>query len=144
MMSQVHSQNSSRKQRIKTYVTENGDTLIQMSISDAKIILKTILEKEINDSLLNVYSVRDSLNKDLITLNTEKICVLEEEKANLTEVIKGLNVIISNNDLVNKQQKTIIEDQIKEIKKQRNLKILGFVTSIVLPLFTISYMLGFK
>jgi hypothetical protein len=139
---QAHSQNLSKNQRVKTYVNESGDTLIQMSISDAKFILKTILLSEISDSLLSVYSTRDSLTNNLITLNTEKICSLEEKNTNLNEVIKGLNAIIANNDLVNNEQKKIIEEQKKEISKQKKLKILGFVASIVLPLFTISYMLG--
>jgi hypothetical protein len=100
------------------------------------------LLSEISDSLLSVYSTRDSLTNNLITLNTEKICSLEEKNTNLNEVIKGLNAIIANNDLVNNEQKKIIEEQKKEISKQKKLKILGFVASIVLPLFTISYMLG--
>ena len=92
----ARSQNISKEQRVQSVINEYGDTVIQMSLSDAKTILKSLLEKEINDSLLDVYTVVDSLNKNKITLLVDKIEILQIEKNNLTEIVNNLNSIIDN------------------------------------------------
>lgn len=142
MMFPVHSQSLSKNQKIRTIVSENGDTLIQMSVSDAKIILKTILEKDVNDSLLSVYMKRDSLNKNLVVLKDDKISDLNIKTKNLESIVISLNKIISNNDLEMKKLKETINAKNDEIRKQRNLKILGFVGSIILPVLSVLFISG--
>jgi vacuolar-type H+-ATPase subunit I/STV1 len=125
------------KGSIESVLNENGDTLIVMSFSDAKLILTDLLEYEITDSLLNVYVERDSLNQKKIIIKEELIKKLELQNENKDKVIQNLEELIKNNkEIISLKDKTI-EEQNKEIKKQRNLKRLGFVGSIVLPILTL-------
>jgi hypothetical protein len=112
-----------------------------MSLSDAKLILSDLLEYEITDSLLNVYVERDSLNSEKIILKDSIIEKLELQNKNKDEIIKNLNDIITNKIKEIEYKDLTIEDQKKEIKKQRNLKRLGFVGSVVLPILTLILLL---
>ena len=73
--------------KIESVVNENGDTLIVMSLSDAKLILTDLLEYEITDSLLNVYIERDSLNQNKIFIKDELIKKLELQNGNKDKII---------------------------------------------------------
>jgi hypothetical protein len=99
------------------------------------------LEYEITDSLLNVYVERDSLNSEKIILKDSIIEKLELQNKNKDEIIKNLNDIITNKIKEIEYKDLTIEDQKKEIKKQRNLKRLGFVGSVVLPILTLILLL---
>jgi hypothetical protein len=123
--------------KIESVVNENGDTLIVMSLSDAKLILTDLLEYEITDSLLNVYIERDSLNQNKIFIKDELIKKLELQNGNKDKIIENLEVIVENSkEIISLKDKTI-EEQKKEIRKQKNLKRLGFVGSVVLPIVTL-------
>jgi len=112
-----------------------------MSLSDAKLILSDLLEYEITDSLLNVYVERDSLNSEKIILKDSIIEKLNLQNKNKDEIIKNLNDIVINKIKEIEYKDLTIEDQKKEIKKQRNLKRLGFVGSVVLPILTLILLL---
>jgi hypothetical protein len=112
-----------------------------MSLSDAKLILSDLLEYEITDSLLNVYVERDSLNSEKIILKDSIIEKLNLQNKNKDEIIKNLNDIVINKIKEIEYKNLTIEDQKKEIKKQRNLKRLGFVGSVVLPILTLILLL---
>jgi len=112
-----------------------------MSLSDAKLILSDLLEYEITDSLLNVYVERDSLNSEKIILKDNIIEKLNLQNKNKDEIIKNLNTIIINKIKEIEYKDLTIEDQKKEIKKQRNLKRLGLVGSVVLPILTLILLL---
>jgi hypothetical protein len=112
-----------------------------MSLSDAKLILSDLLEYEITDSLLNVYVERDSLNSEKIILKDSIIEKLELQNKNKDEIIKNLNDIITNKIKEIDYKDLTIEEQQKEINKQRNLKRLGFVGSVVLPIITLILLL---
>jgi hypothetical protein len=129
------------KGNIKSVVNENGDTLIVMSFSDAKLILTDLLEYEITDSLLNVYVERDSLNSEKIILKDSIIEKLKLQNKNKDEIIKNLNTIVSDKIKEIEYKDLTIEEQKKEIKKQKNLKRLGFVGSVVLPILTLIFLL---
>lgn len=129
------------KGTIESVVNKDGDTLVIMSLSDAKLILSDLLEYEITDSLLNVYVERDSLNSEKIILKDSIIEKLNLQNKNKDEIIKNLNDIIINKIKEIEYKNLIIEDQKKEIKKQRNLKRLGFVGSVVLPILTLILLL---
>lgn len=129
------------KGNIESVLNENGDTLIIMSLSDAKLILTDLLECEITDSLLYVYVERDSLNQKKIYIKDELIKKLELQNDNKDKVIQNLEVVLKNTkEIISLKDKTI-EKQKKEIKKQRNLKRLGFVGSVVLPILTLILLL---
>jgi hypothetical protein len=129
------------KGNIESVVNENGDTLIVMSFSDAKLILTDLLEYEITDSLLNVYVERDSLNSEKIILKDSIIEKLKLQNKNKDEIIKNLNTIVSDKIKEIEYKDLTIEEQKKEIKKQKNLKRLGFVGSVVLPILTLIFLL---
>jgi hypothetical protein len=126
---------------IESVVNKDGDTLIFMSLSDAKLILSDLLEYEITDSLLNVYVERDSLNSEKIILKDSIIEKLELQNKNKDEIIKNLNDIVINKIKEIEYKDLIIEDQKKEIKKQRNLKRLGLVGSVFLSILTLILLL---
>ncbi len=134
----ARSQNTLKEQeRVQAVINEYGDTVIQMSLSDAKLILKVVLEKEINDSLLSVYTVVDSLNKNKISLLVNKIEALQLEKQNLTEMVSNLNAVLKNKDAETQILNDIIKKQKKEIRKQKIIKIVALVGDVVLPVATL-------
>jgi len=126
---------------IESVVNKDGDTLVIMSLSDVKLILSDLLEYEITDSLLNVYVERDSLNSEKIILKDSIIEKLELQNKNKDEIIKNLNDIITNKIKEIDYKDLTIEEQQEEINKQRNLKRLGFVGSVVLPIITLILLL---
>ena len=126
---------------IESVVNKDGDTLVIMSLSDVKLILSDLLEYEITDSLLNVYVERDSLNSEKIILKDSIIEKLELQNKNKDEIIKNLNDNITNKIKEIDYKDLTIEEQQKEINKQRNLKRLGFVGSVVLPILTLILLL---
>jgi hypothetical protein len=111
----MHSQTLSKNQRIKAVVTAKGDTLLQMNISDARKLLKIVLEKEVNDNLLAYYIKRDSLNQDLITIKDEKIKSLIITNYNLQLINENLNKVIANHEANAKELRDVIMKQNKEI-----------------------------
>lgn len=126
---------------IDIVVNKDGDTLVIMSLSDAKLILSDLLEYEITDSLLNVYIERDSLNSEKIILKDSIIEKLNLQNKNKDEIIKNLNDIVTNKIKEIEYKDLTIEEQKKEIKKQKNLKKLGYVGSVVLPILTLILLL---
>jgi len=138
----MHSQTSSIKTpRVQTIVN-NGDTLIQMKLSDAKVILKAVLDGEIADSLISVYQVRDSLMQRTIMLQVSEIRLLNLKSQNQELYTKNLKTIIGNKDSEIKILNDVIVKQKKEIRKQKTLKVVGFIGSVVLPIVTLFIVLG--
>ncbi|MEI6881260.1 MAG: hypothetical protein WCK82_08020 [Bacteroidota bacterium] len=125
------------QERVQAVINEYGDTVIQMSLLDAKLILKVVLEKEVNDSLLDVYTVVDSLNKNKISLLFQKIEVFQIEKQNLNEMVVNLNAIIENKETETQILNETIKKQKKEIRKQKIIKIVALVGDVVLPVTTL-------
>lgn len=134
------SQNIS-KGEVRSVVNESGDTLIVMSLVDAKYILTDLLECEITDSLLTEYVERDSLNTEKIILKDKIISKLEEQNLNKDQIIDNLNSLIKNKDTEISLKDEIIKDREREIKKQKRLKKLGFIGSIALPILTLIILL---
>ena len=144
MALQVDCQTTSKNiERIK-YVKINGDTFIQMNLEDAKIILKGVLDSEIADSLISIYTFRDSVNSSIITMQIEEIRLLQEKSLNQEMLSNNLEEILNNKDsevaLLNK----IIADQKKQIRKQKVIKTLALIGDIALPVITLFVILGLK
>jgi hypothetical protein len=141
-MLQAHSQTLSKTPRVKTIVGQNGDTLIQMNIKDAKVILTTIKEKQVNDELLGVYVARDSNQTKLIMVKDSTIKTLQEVVANNAVMISDAEKINQNQKKEIGSLKSTINENNKEIKKQKILKNMGFIGCIVLPFLTLLYVSG--
>ena len=122
---------------IESLVNDKGDTLIVMHLDDAKMLLTDLLECEVTDSLLNVYVERDSLNKEKIILKDGIINKLKLQNQNSETIIKNLEELLKNKEEEISLKDDIIETQKKEIKKQRNLKRVGFTSAVVLPILTL-------
>ena len=138
MKLQVNSQTTSiTENRVKTFINEKGDTLVQMCYKDARTLLKDVLEYQYTDSLLGVYKDRDSLNTKTITLQKETIVKLSLKEANYETIIENLNGINKNKDDEIAFQLDIIKQQKREIRKQKFYKVLSTIGSIILPIITL-------
>ena len=121
------------KGEIKTIVNSHGDTLIMMRLDDAKIILSDLMELRVVDSLLSIYKLRDSLNSSTITLQKNVIDKLTQKSDNQNIQLTNFQSILNNKNQEIFFKEDVIKAQKKEIRKQKVLKILGFVGSVVLP-----------
>jgi hypothetical protein len=138
MKLQVNSQTTSTTEnRVKTFINEKGDTLVQMCYKDARTLLKDVLEYQYADSLLSVYKDRDSLNTKTITLQKETIIKLSLKESNYETIIGNLKGINKNKDSEIDLQLDIIKQQNKEIKKQKLYKTLSAIGAIILPIITL-------
>jgi signal recognition particle GTPase len=117
---------------VQTHVN-NGDTTIEMSLADAKIILIAILEKDVADSIINNYVIMDSLKSHTIELQLEEIKILQHKSANQENLAENLRLLLDNKDSELKIYEDIIKRLKREVRKQKTLKIIGFVGSVVLP-----------
>ena len=132
-----HSQNILKEPRVQTVINQKGDTLIQLKLSDAKLILAEVLDKEVADSLVNVYMFRDSLNKTTIELQVKEIRALQQKGFNYNQQVANLEKIVGNKDEELEKLNVIIKFQKKEIRKQKTYKILGFTAAVVLPILVL-------
>lgn len=136
MVLQVNSQ-TSLIPRVITTINTKGDTLISFYLKDAKTILKDVLDKPIIDSLLKEYQNRDSIQTKTITLYLKDIKLLTLKSENQEKQIADLYDIIINKDKEIAIDETIIKKQKKEIRKQKILKVVFMITTVVLPVLTL-------
>lgn len=122
---------------VKEIINSNGDTLILMNLEDAKIVLSDLLEYEIVDSLLTVYKEKDTLNTNTISLQKDVIVKLTQKSNNLQSIVDNFEGILQNKNIEIDIKTQIIDHQEVEIKKQKRLKIVGFIGSILLPILTL-------
>lgn len=116
--------------RVKTFINEKGDTLVQMGYEDARVLLEDVLHYEYSDSLLAVYKDRDSLNTKTITLQKEVIVKLSVKESNYEAIIANLNEIIANKDEEVALKDETIKQQKKEIRKQKTYKVLSIIGGV--------------
>jgi len=126
--------------RVSTIINSKGDTLIQMNLADAKIVLTAVLDKEIVDSLLVVYTTKDEINTTIIRLQKSDIKKLQEKSANQEILAANLEKIIANKDIEISFLNETIKKQKKEIRKQKILKIIGYTAAVALPVATVIIM----
>lgn len=123
--------------RVITTINTKGDTLISFYLKDAKTILKDVMDRPIIDSLLKEYQNKDSIQTKTITLQLKDIKLLTLKSENQEKQIADLYDIIINKDKEIAIDETIIKKQKKEIKKQKILKVVFMVTTVVLPVLTL-------
>ncbi len=138
MALQVNSQTISP--RVQALVNSKGDTLIQMTLADAKIVLADVLGKQYSDSLVSVYADRDSVHNNIIVLQKEELLLMSEKFNNQKTISDNLNQVLVNKDTEIALLNDTIKKQKKEIRKQKFLKVLGFTAAVVLPITTIILM----
>lgn len=126
--------------RVQTIVNSKGDTLIQMSLADAKIILVTVFDKQVADSIISIYERRDSLQTSNITLLKTDVEKLRSKNNNLETMLLNYTKIIVNKDNEINLHLETIKQQKKEIRKQKVLKVIGWTAAVVLPITTIILM----
>ena len=143
MVFQGNSQDTLQKSpdRVFTYVNEFGDTMVSMSMNDAKILLEDVLHYRYTDSLLQAYKDKDSLNIESYVKQKKIIVKLSELTTNQKEMIKNLEEVVKNKDVESKLKDDIIDQQDKEIKKQKILKKIGFSGSVILPVLVLILLL---
>ncbi len=138
----MHSQvTSTEKQRVQVLVNKIGDTLVQTTLPDTKIILADLLDKENSDSLVFRYDRLNNLNKKTISFQNDKIITLEKKYND--------EHLISTNceSMVGKKTKEIelLNDTIKQqntkIIKLKLFKIIGIPAIIAVPILTTLLML---
>ena len=133
----VHSQTTSTEDRIKSFVNEKGDTMVVMSYEDAKLLLRDVLYYEYVDSLYHEYKDRDSLNMNTIAMQKNILDAYAQKITNLEIMNTNLNSVITNKDTELSFKDDIIKEQKREIRKQKRLKVLGFIGSVVLPIVVV-------
>lgn len=135
----MHSQNTLIKEpRVQTIINQKGDTLIQFHINDAKILLADVLDKQILDSIVNVYKERDSTSQNQIQLYVKEVRLMQEKSINKDSENANLNKIIElRNTEISELNKTIKQDK-KEIRKQKFYKVLAMISAIALPILVLT------
>lgn len=129
------SQNIS-KGEIKTIVNDENDTLVVMHIYDAMTFLSDLLECELNDTLVDIYVWRDSVNNEKIILKDEVINVLKNKLENTENIVNNLTEYIKNTKQIIKLNRRTINSLKKEVRKHKREKVVAIITSIVLPIIT--------
>lgn len=135
----MHSQTSSTP-RVQTLVNSKGDTLVQMSLVDAKVLLTDLLSKAYSDSLVAEYEKRDSIQHNTIILQKAELDLMKVKFDNQKTISENLEQVLANKDKEIKDLNDVIKKQKKEIRKQKALKIVGFVAAVVLPITTFLFM----
>lgn len=133
---QMSSQNT-LMQRIKTTIDNKGDTLVTLPLADARVILSDLLDYRIVDSLLVEYRKRDSIQTKEISIRIKDIKALQLESINKDSQIYNLQKIVENKIKEIILNEDVIEQQKKEIRKQKFLKIGAMITAVVLPILVL-------
>lgn len=130
--------NAQDKKPVSVFVNEKGDTLIQFNnLSDAKLVLGDLLDKEVMEKLLNKYENKDQIKTAIIILQTKEIINLQKENENNKLILTNYKLIELNNGKEIEQLKKDIKNKDKKI---RNLKIfnrIGYSLAIALPIITL-------
>jgi hypothetical protein len=142
MKLQLHSQSLLPTQSVKTLVTPQGDTLIQMKVQDAKVILTILKECELTDSLVTLYKIETIDKTNMLNIQSETIKILQSKDTNNLKIVKNLNKVVENKDTEIKGYKSDIIKKDKQIKVQKTLKTIGFIGCIILPFLTLLYASG--
>lgn len=118
---------------MKPVVNTKGDTLIQIKLSDAKILLQDVLEKEVCDSTVAKYIQLDGLRSGTIALQKDKIETLETKFSNCNSMVVNLEMVVKNKNTEIGLLNGIVKKQNREILRQKMFKFVGFGVAILIP-----------
>ena len=125
-------------------ISSSGDTILSMRMEDARGILSDVLQKEILDSLVIQYEIKDSLNIGQISILKSQILELIGKSSEQNDQIETLNLLINNSLAEIKIKNDIISQQKKKIRKNVMQKWIFIGTSIVLPAVLAGIMIKLK
>lgn len=125
-------------------ISSSGDTILSMRMEDARGILSDVLQKEILDSLVIQYEIKDSLNIGQISILKSQILELIGKSDEQNDQIETLNLLINNSLAEIKIKNDIISQQKKKIRKNVTQKWIFIGTSIVLPAVLAGVMIKLK
>lgn len=138
----MHSQNISKVEpRVRPVLNTKGDTLIQMKVSDAKLLLQDVLEKQNCETTVAKLTELDGLRITTISLQKDKIATLETKFNNNELRIGNLEGVLKNKDKELALLNGIIKKQGREIMIQKVFKFAGFSLALAIP---ITYLLTHK
>ena len=138
MQSQV---TSTEKQRVQVLVNKFGDTLVQTTLRDTKIILADLLDKENCDSLVYRYDRLNKLNKKTIDLQINKITTLEQKYKDEHLISTNCETMVGNKTKELELLNDTIKKQNTKILKLKLFKIIGIPAIIAVPILTTLLML---
>ena len=126
--------------RVLTSTNAKGDTLVTMTLADAKVVLNDLYGKQISDSLIEVYMEREVIHLSSISLLKSEVDAYKTKCSNLDMIISNDTSIIANKDTEINLHLDTIKDQKREIRKQKILKVIGWTAAVVLPITVIILM----
>jgi hypothetical protein len=130
----MHSQNILKvNPRVTSVVTVKGDTVIQLKLADAKIILKDVLEKQVCDTMVAKMTQLDGFRLTTINLQQDKITTLETKFGNCNTMVGNLETVVKNKNTEIGLLNDVIKKQGREILKQKVFKFMGFGIAILIP-----------
>jgi putative ubiquitin-RnfH superfamily antitoxin RatB of RatAB toxin-antitoxin module len=115
-----------------------------MNVIDAKTILTSVLQGKINDSLLNVYILKDTIKSNNIQMQLKEIEFHKEKFGIQEKRIANLNTVIDDKDKEIVKLNDTINQQKKELFKQKVLKTLASIGDIALPILTLYIVISKK
>ena len=118
--------------------------MIEMSICDAKTILKAVLKSEMSDSIIYVYAKNDSIMMNVINQQTEEIKKLNIVSYSKDTINQRLDKVNKNNKSELALKDNVIADQKKEIRKQKTIKVLALIGDVALPILTLLAVIALK
>ena len=130
----MHSQNTLKTEPRVTVINTKTDTLIQVKVNDAKILLKDVLDKVVCDEMVVKLNDLDSLRIETILYQTSKIEILENKISNQAMMVGNLEAVVQNKDNELALLNDIIKKQGREINRQKVFKIAGFSLALALPI----------
>ena len=129
----MHSQNTLKEERVKTFKDINGIKYTAFIDSDAKLILKDILEKEVLDSLITEYMLKDKNQTVVINTQSSIINELKIKVSDSNKYIDNLNSISTNKNSEIEKLNLDLTSARKEVRKQRFLKKIAFSLVVLIP-----------
>jgi len=121
-------------QRVRVAINSKHDTVIEVKLSDAKVVLNEIFNSEFCDSINDVLTTRDSINSNIVNAQKKEIFLLNEKVSNNEKIDSDYKREVYDKDKVITDLNSTIEQQKHEIFRQKLLKAVGFTLSAILPI----------
>ena len=131
----VNSQNVSIvKPKTTVIIDTKGDTIFQFKDTDTKIILKEVLDKEVLDTIVKAYIVKDKNQKSSVTLEFNVLNEKSAENEGKSLVSGSIDKAVEKKDGEINRLNSVVKTQKKEIKKQKFLKLTAYIGGIIIPI----------
>jgi hypothetical protein len=126
----THSQNTLINKKVVTsFVDTDGDTMLIMSLTNGRKLLKKFTIYDLNNQELNEFILKDSLNNIKLQINDLISFKKEQQYQNCLKINENKEIIIRNRE-------EAIETLEKEVNKQRTYKMLSLIGGGLLLVLT--------